>query len=374
MSLLQRFEHVGGGRDFTRTSHYNNRGLEGYHGFEPPAAAEAEGGPMTELVDESLTGRDAPAARARGKPEDARGRDAAIVLVLSLLFPGCGHAYARRWLRAVLWSLFFAALVFPAAIFAFAVWSSFSPAALLWIALLLALFSLACAAGPAVEALRGRLFGSGGRASAPASIGALAAYAAAFTVLLGVEAGWFLTSSLESRRAETSRLEPVIAAGRSVTVLRSRYVRPVHGDVVLCRAPWPGEAPAAAPETLARVVARPRDTVQVRQGRLLVDGIEIDLRRNDQRKALERAGRAERRRQLLPGSKPPSDGLLPGAQIDWGGAGRGPLLIPEGCWLVILDVGEMDIGPDGSSSPPARGILVGKEHLLGRALLRTEAR
>ena len=330
---------------------------------------------MTELGEGSMIGREAPAAPPIRPPARARWRDAAIVLVLSGLFPGCGHAYARRWVRASLWSLFFVAVVFPAAIFAFAVWSSFSPSALPWIAATLVLLSLLCALGPSIDALRGRLFDRvQGKRPSPASIGALASYASVFTVLLCVETVWFLTGCLESRKVETSRLEPVIPAGGSLTVLRSRYLRPVHGDIILSSVPVPGETPANAPEALARVVATPRDTLQVRQGKLLVDGVEIDLRRNDQRLGIEKAGRAERRRQLLPGSKPSSDGLRPGFQLDWGTSEWGPYLIPEACWLVVLDVGEMDVGPERAPAPPSRGIIVGREHILGRALVRSGER
>jgi hypothetical protein len=335
---------------------------------------------MTELVEGSLIGREAAAAPPIPRPTRARWRDAAIVLGLSVFFPGCGHAYARRWVRASLWSLFFVVVVFPAAIFAFAVWSSFSRSALPGIAATLLLLSLACALGPAIDALRGRLFDDAqGRHRSPASIGALASYSAAFTVLLGIEAVWFLAGCLESRKVETSRLAPLVSAGSTVTVLRSGYLRPVHGDIILSSVPAPGETTpgetvALAPEALARVVATPRDTIQVRQGKLLVDGVEIDLRKNDQRLGIERAGRAERRRQLLPGSKPSSDGLRVGFQLDWAGSEWGPHVIPEALWLVVLDVGEMDVGPEEGPAPPSRGILVGKEHILGRALLGAEAR
>jgi hypothetical protein len=344
---------------------------------------------MTELVDgspatrgslEEASGKLADRAQEHPEPgpeplgRKTRWRDAAIVFGLTMLVPGCGHAYARRWVAAILWSLLFVAVAFPAAMFAFAVWSSFSPAALPWISVMMLLVVLACAAGPTASALKGQLFADRRRVVAPAGIGLLASYAAAFTVLLGIEIVWFLVACLETRTTETSRLEPLLPAGRKVTVLLSRYLRPVHGDVVLCRMPAAGGGGGAAPEVLARVLARPGDTIQSRAGKLLVDGVEVDLRRNDQKKALEKAGRAERRRHLLPGSKPPSGGLANGSVLDWGGSDWGPHSIPEPCWLVVLDVGDMEVGSDGSSGPPAKGALVGKDHLLGRAILRSTAR
>jgi hypothetical protein len=264
--------------------------------------------------------------------------------------------------------VFFLAVVLPGAFLAFALGSSFTRAALFWIALLVVLLALGSGLGLAIDALRGRLRrGPGGSRRDPAPIAAFASYAAGFTIAAGIESAWFLGACLETRTAETSRLEPVLAAGGQVTIFLSRYVRPVHGDIVLCRVPRSDGAMTGSPAALARVLAKPYDAIQARGGRLLVDGIELDLRRTDQQKALEKAGRAEKRRRLLPGYAAATATLAAGAQLDWSAGEWGPHILPGEAWLVILDPGDTAAGaPDPVL--PAKAIVIGREHLLGRAI------
>ena len=140
-------------------------------------------------------------------------------------------------------------------------------------------------------------------------------------------------------------------------VLLSRYVRPVHEDVVLY---WPR---AAGPESsrapvLGRVLAKPGDRLEARQGSLVVNGMGLDLDRADQRFALEQAGRSEKlRRGLstvlhpLSGGAPVPPGCGPGACLRWDEGDWGPAVLPQGLYLVLPD--EESIAPRASYVPRA---------------------
>jgi len=288
---------------------------------------------MTELVD-SLPEDQRRTIRARPDPREAIADDsrepsglqrAMKAALLSLFFPGCGHVYAGRSSRGVVWSVAFVGLVLPVSLFAYVVLGSFDHGALARIAFVVLLLLLVCAAGAYRSVSRG---GSGGPARTPA-IGILGFHAAALTFLVAVEVIWFLQTFLGSRLVQTGSFEPFVSAGQGVTVAYSRYVRPVHGDIVLFAGP-------GNRLMLGKVLAKPRDRMELRGGALLVNSVALDLR-SDQRRELERAGRQDRRRRILPGQRAPDAGTTDGGGFSLEGEDWGPFTVPEQSFLVIPD-------------------------------------
>ena len=284
---------------------------------------------MTELVD-SLPEDQKRAVRARPDPSEAIGDEvrepaALNAVLLSLFFPGCGHVYAGCPSRGVVWSVIFVGLVLPLALFAYVVLGSFDRGALARIAIVVLLLLVACAAG-AFRSMPRR--GTRPAARTP-SVGILGFHAAAITFLVAVEVIWFLQTFLGSRTVQTGAFEPAVSTGQEVTVAYSKYVRPVHGDIVL----FAGQGNRVI---LGRVLAKPRDRMELRGGAVLVNNLPLDLR-SDQRRDLERAGRQDRRRRLLPGQRAPDADITDGRDFALGGSDWGPFTVPEKRLLVIPD-------------------------------------
>lgn len=304
-------------------------------------------------------------------------RTAGTALGLSLLFPGCGHAYAGLPVRGAVWAGIYLGLVLPGAILAYIVWASWDAAVLTSIVGFLAAFLLLCGFGP----LRVMLRGLEQPRKRPA-VWVLEMYAALVALGAALEVRWFLENCVDEARVQTSSLEPILAKGEAAVVLLSRYVRPVHGDVVLVRA---GET-----RLLGRVLAKSDDSVEARDGRLFVNGIELALHRTDQRRELEQAGRAgrtvRRRRMvdLLPWigrSASPIAIAGPGGFVSWTERGWGPSTVPCGSTLILPD----GILPDGilpgadaiaatsdgaarAAPSSLRGRLVQNEDIVGRVI------
>jgi signal peptidase I len=288
-------------------------------------------------------------------------REAWTTLGLAFFFPGTGHVYAGQPRRGLLWSALFLLLVFPLVLFAYGLWYSFSRTALGACALFLLVFLVVSAVVPVAAACR-RARARRGRVARP-GVRTVALYASGIAILTAGETLFFLNAIFESRRVVSARLEPLLARGGVVTVLRSRYVNPVHGDVVLYEDP----AASEATERLARVLAVPGDAVEARGGRLLVNGIPIDLAGGDQRLELETAGRAERRKRFLSsftGQGPAR--FQDGDAVEWGGADWGPRVVPGGAYLFLPDAEPKASIP---AAPGASGLIVPKRRLRGRVLL-----
>ena len=287
---------------------------------------------MTELV-HSLPEDQTRTVRARPGPREAIAEEsrepsglqrAMKAALLSLFFPGCGHVYAGRASRGVVWSVAFVGLVLPVCLFAYVVLGSFDRGALARIAFVVLLLLLVCAAG----AYRSVSRGDPGSPARTPPLGILGFHAAALTFLVAVEVIWFLQTFLGSRLVQTPSFEPFISAGQAVTVAYSRYVRPVHGDIVLL-------AGSGNRLMLGKVLAKPRDRMELRGGALLVNNVALDLR-SDQRRELERAGRQDRRRRILPGQRAP-DAATDGGGFSLEGEDWGPFTVPTQSFLVIPD-------------------------------------
>jgi TM2 domain-containing membrane protein YozV len=313
---------------------------------------------MTELVD-SLPEDQKRAFRARPGPSEAIADEdrqpaalqrAVNAALLSIFFPGCGHVYAGRLSRGVVWSVIFVGLVLPLALFAYVVLGSFDRGALARIAVVVFLLLVACAAGAFRSVPR-----RGTRAAAPPpSVGVLGFHAAAITFLVAVEVIWFLQTFLGSRTVQTGAFEPTVSAGQEVTAAFSKYVRPVHGDIVL----FAGQGNRII---LGRVLAKPRDRMELRGGAVLVNNLLLDLR-SDQRRDLERAGRQDRRRRLLPGQRAPDADTAEGREFALSGPDWGPFTVPEKSFLVIPDE------VMGTPGAPRSAVLIPESSLRGRIL------
>lgn len=279
--------------------------------------------------------------------------------VLSFFFPGCGHLYAGRPVRGVFWSAFFAGVLMPTALFSYVVLASFDRGALGRICLIVFIFLALCATGAFLASsgsTKRRPPGASPRApSRPPHVGILGGHAAALTFLVAFETMWFLQTFLGTRAVETGAFEPLLARGQVVTVAYSRYVRPVHGDFVLFTSGKEGGR-----ELLGRVLAKPRDSIELKGGRLYVNGLEVDLRR-DQRKDLEKAGRRERRWRILPGQSPSPASAEDSRELTLNGDAWGPFLVPEKRLLAIPD----DVSVTGGVP---RAVLIPESSLLGRAI------
>jgi hypothetical protein len=305
---------------------------------------------MTELVD-SLRVGPGPREAFGGEVREPSGLQRAMkAALLSLFFPGCGHVYAGCSSRGVVWSVIFVGLVLPVALFAYIVLGSFDHGALARIALVVFLLLLVCAAG-AFRAVSSR------SPRVPARtplVGILGLHAAAITFFVAVEVIWFLQTFLGSRLVQTGIFEPIVSAGEEVTIAYSRYVRPVHGDIVLF-------AGSGNRLVLGRVLAKPRDRMELRGGILLVNNVALDLR-SDQRRELERAGRHDRRLRILPGQRMPDAETADGREFSLGGEDWGPFTVPAQSFLVIS---EEVMGTPGATGT---GVLIPESSLRGRII------
>lgn len=310
-------------------------------------------------------------AGRRGFREGSGRREAGLALALSVFFPGAGHVYAGRWLRGLVWTVLYLGLVLPAWIFSYMIWAPFSGAAL-WLTLGLLAFLLLCGTGASRLARRGgRARGSEARAAPPPPMPVrpwvLGSYASILLLGAGLELFGFLGSCLCTLGVKSSSLEPLLSKGDQVKVLLSSYVRPVHGDVVLFRS-----SPRESGRALGRVLAKAGDTLSLRGGKVIVNGLELDLERNDQRWELEQAGRKERSRRLL-SPLPPlrGEGPLPWKDPSGGGlsADWGPFLLPRDRCIVIPDIeGDLDLGGSNVEARWTEAVLVPKRDTLGRVL------
>jgi len=285
-------------------------------------------------------------------------REAAVAFWLSAFFPGCGHVYAGKWGRGLVWASLLLGLLVPGMISVYIVWSSFSAALLFWLGLTALVFLLASGAGAARLVLRGL-------ALVPTRpVWVLEAFAALVALGVVLEVRLLLTSRLEPLVVTSSRLEPLYASQEEVTVLISGYVRPVHGDVILYRVPHAGAGESPL-RLLGRVLAKPKDSIAARGGGLLVNGILLDLKRSDQRWALEKAGRAERRWWHSRGEN--LDPERQGERVDWRSGDWGPFVLPLDTLLVLSDEpGAQSTAVSGETLPS--GTLVQKRDILGRVV------
>ncbi|MBI4601504.1 MAG: hypothetical protein HY721_06010 [Planctomycetes bacterium] len=285
---------------------------------------------------------------AREKERTARA--AWTAFFLSLAFPGCGHSYAGRCGLGAAWSVAFLALVLPGAVLACVVWSHHGTALLAGLVTGLAVLEVLGAAGAALRARRG-----GGRKP---PLWVLEAHAAIVVLGVALEARWLAREWFGHARVETDALEPAARRGEGLVLVTSRYVRPVHGDIVLFRDAGDGRV------RLGRAIAGDRDIIAVRGGALLVNGVPLDLTRADQRRELELARPREKLRAGLPllmaalagGRAEPDE-----REVRWDAADRGPFVLPGGDVILVPDAGEW-------GAAVRRGLLVHKQDILGRAL------
>ncbi len=330
-------------------------------------------------------------AKAAAGNESRAGnwRRAGIAVALSVCVPGSGHVYLGSYARGAIWSAVFLGIALPGAIFSYIVWSTWDVGVILSIGAFLAAFLLGCGVGPARRGFRSASRDLAGRVARPA-VWVLESYVAAVALGTTLEVRWFLESCFDWEEVKTAALAPLFSRGDAVTVLLSSYVRPVHGDVVLCRASWTGPEREAAGTVLelGRVLAKPGDSIQARQGKLIVNGITLELARNDQRWDLEKAGRRERRRRAL-SSIPlfpfavPQAGSLEGAsrlgRLSWEGIDWGPFVLPRDTSMILPDESaSAPVSPGEAPAPPAggppslsarfQGQLVQKADILGRAV------
>jgi len=283
---------------------------------------------------------------------------ARTALFLSSVFPGCGHVYAGRPGLGFLWSCVFLVLFLPGAILLYI--DSSSRGSQLVLALALLALLLLCGADAARVVLRSS--GSKGRKPSVWIIETCAALIALGAVL---EVRWFVENCLESVTVGTSRLEPIVSQGDEVTVVRSKYVEPVYGDVLLFRVRGAGGVPTKA-SRLGRVLARPGDFITAKEGSLIVNGVPLDLTRNDLRRKLERAERRKRYSlsrifsPRLDATAASQDGYLYWEDKAWG-----PYVLPEAMFLLRADT---DAVGSASIAGGSRGTLVKRRDVLGRVL------
>ncbi len=106
------------------------------------------------------------------------------------------------------------------------------------------------------------------------------------TMLLALAA----QTAVQSRVVEGSSMEPTLRDGERVLVDRVAYIgsrEPRRGDVVVFRA-WPRRMDpfdsemADAEDFIKRVIAIPGDVIEVRDGRVIVNGRTLDEKHSDQ--------------------------------------------------------------------------------------------
>lgn len=316
---------------------------------------------------------DVTSASVSSRPRKA-WRAASLAFALSLLFPGSGQLFTGSISRACLWSAAYLAFVLPGSIFLYVGLSSPGSGVYLGVAAFLLAFLLLGSVGPVRKSLWGP---TDSRPRRPLWL--LESYAAVVALMVTLEVEWFLRNCFATKSVETSCLAPFVAPGDRLTVLLSSYVRPVHGDLLLLfRNPLePGAVSAGTnPLELSKlglVLARAGDTIRSANGKLIVNGLELNLARSDQRFDLERAGRTERRRRFFAplrlagkaaGANPAE---LPRAVLDgslpWGTAEWGPHVVPRGLCFMLLDAGDCVADPIGH-----QGVFVQKAYIAGRAI------
>jgi len=293
--------------------------------------------------------------------EPARGawRRAALVLGLSVLFPGAAHAYLGQPIRGILWSAIFLALVFPALLFGYVVSSCFSTAALYWLLLGLLLFGLLCGAGPLWLVLRSAP-GASARPPAPAAWRAKI-HGALTSLGVAAEIAIFLGTFLGFAKVETSSLEPIVPKGATVTlVVAPRYIRPLYRDIVLFEAEPERAEGLPIATRLGIVLARPGDSVDAALGDLKVDGVSIDLAREDLRETLESAAIHERHLRMfrvfrsigsLLSTGPGPRKAVPGGRMEWFPSGPESYELPPEIFLILADEEKPPPAAVGSPSP-----------------------
>lgn len=340
-----------------------------------------------EAKPEERTGADVGGnAREAGGAERNRNTtpSPSVAFALSFLLPGMGHLYLGRWKGALLWSLTFLGLVVPAGVFGFILWPWPGISAYFYVSLAVALFLVACGTGPARTALRLRRGEDQGPSPRRAATWMLESYAAILILAATFEVQWFVAMSIGRVRIHTERLAPLYARGDEAIVVLSRFVRPVHGDVILLKGlgERDGGPGAVAGMTLGRVLAKEGDTLWAGGGRLVVNGVEIHLGRTDQRRAIERAGRGQRVRRAIhvPFLTPPEPKIASDAWkvgVSWGAGEWGPFYLPADSFLALLDAEEGGsgapqvgtLGSEGRGVPrPSRAVLVHKGDIAGRVI------
>ncbi len=306
--------------------------------------------------------------RLPGRSRPLRWRAAATALALSAV-PGWGHLYAGEIPRGSFVAAGFLAVVWPLAVLCCVVWS-FSAAAPLWIGGVLFGLSLLSGLPPAGRLLLSRtprcdLSGEPVPHSGASAI-VFAAHGFLCLSLLVIETVWLLAGSLAVAPVRTDALLPELESGTEVRTLVSTYIQPVHGDVVLLAERVCDRCATGAPERiLARVLAKPGDTVERSGSTLIVNGIEVDDDPGARRLELEQAGRRDRRyraiRHLFAATVDLSEGEWTGVPRR-GDAWR--CILPKNVYLVVPDI-ELERTGETEELWPVRG-----EEVLGRALFR----
>ncbi len=327
---------------------------------------EADAAPAVNAPDSLASGRvETPTLSQASAPHcrrDEQIRSTATAFLLSLI-PGCGHLYAGRLVAGVLWSGVFLAALLPGALLAYVVWS-FSTVAAPWILLILTALLLCSGLGPAatVWSQRGEPLARGVR------MPAIAAYGCIVVIAILAVSAWILSAHISTAYVRSRALEPLFQSGDRVVLLSSRFIRPVHGEVIaFARAP--GKV-----ISLGRVLATPRDTVALSSGQITVNGLRLDLSRTDQRRSFERAGRRHRTVRTVHAVKafflgtPAPDTGATGVQLvgdDW------HLRLPRRVYLVLPDLPAVtDLPESDSRSAPQHGgaaWFVDAHEVLGRA-------
>ncbi len=299
------------------------------------------------------TGRTADPSR---DPVDA-GRDRArrwheATLALSLaVFPGCAHLYVGQVARGLVWSCIFLGAVLPLGFFLFFTWA-FSNEALFWVLLAVGALLLLGGIGPALRAFRGRAPTNPDRRRSRVVI---TGYACVVALAVLAESGWFLVNHLDTVRVSSLFLEPIAHQGEHATVLLSGFTRPVHGEVILFARSSSRPPPRKKQEPgLGRILAKPGDAVSLRDDRVFVNGVRLDLQRTDQRRTLEKAGRRLRRRRFLERLFTRADDLaaIRTEGLHLGGADWS-IVLPPKSYLVLPDVNPA--ATDGAARPPLEG-------------------
>jgi hypothetical protein len=301
-------------------------------------------------------------------------RIALTAFALSTLFPGSGHFYVGKWWRGVLWSSLFLLALLPLEMAAYVLLSSNEVTVLITLAALHGTFLPVCAAGPARLALHGpRIPSRRGR------IWRLESYAAMVALVATLEIQAFRQNGFSSTRVQTSAFAPELNSGDEVTLLCTRFIRPVYEDILLLRArpavPGPQTAaPSSEPSYLARVIARPGDQVRARSGRLEVNDVPVDATSIGHRRELEKAARVFRRRAFfsripfVQTSRAPDTFSSREDELGWGREDWGPFLLPADTLLVLPDLPRTNDSP--SPGPPTSGRLVQKTDIEGRVIDR----
>ena len=307
--------------------------------------ASPEGG---ESVDgEALVSPDSAAPQDPEARQEWQWRRAGRVLLMALC-PGTAHLAIGYPVRAFAWTLLFLSVVVPVGILFYLI-GSYTPTVWSWIGGLSLLFYLLSARGPTLDTLvpHRRMAIHPARRGRYASRTLLLSYAAFVTFSVLFELVAFRLHYFESQRVEGERMAAILKGDGRVTVLVSRHVRPVHGEVVFFSEPRafdPDLAPAERPRRLGRVLAKPADTVAASDGRLIVNSIEVNPDSAYPRRRLEKKGRRARRVRFLTNlGNLLSSPEAPPNTVEWNGQNWGPLVMPKGVYLLLPDVRGDDV-------------------------------